>query len=254
MAFARSDAGGSYTFGASAVLVPPPAYPPGAAQFQQQLAAGIGMLQPSAPNINPANNNTAASAEAQMVASTADQVWPSSRMLAASLHGPDAVLNCCGKSVLELGAGCGLAGFSAWRAGTSSVCLTDLEENLPRLRQIAALNGASAASVRVVALDWTQPLPASIASAHFDVVLAADVIFWPNLYEPLLRTLAALPGSPRVLLCVADRLGRVRDFSRLAHERGWAMDEVPREMDYGGAQHVDVSPYPPRLFEMLRIS
>ena len=48
--------------------------------------------------------------------------------------------------------GCGLVGLSAWRAGANSVCLTDLDENLDRLRQIVAANGASPQQVRVEAL------------------------------------------------------------------------------------------------------
>ena len=54
--------------------------------------------------------------------------------------------------------------------------------------------------VRVVALDWTKPLPDAVANETFDVVLAADCVYWPNLFAPLLATLAALvpprAGSP----------------------------------------------------------
>ena len=147
---------------------------------------------------------------------------------------------------------------AAWRAGAASVCLTELPENLPRLQQLVDHNGASGA-VRVEALDWTQPLPEPIASRRRDVVLSADCVFWPELFEPLLSTLAALvQPTTRVLLAVSDRLGRCADFEALAARRGWALTEwQPHALDGAPPLPPSVMPVPaaqpaPRLLVCAR--
>jgi hypothetical protein len=134
----------THAIGAGVVLPAPP-YPPGAAQFHQQLAAGKGLLHPtaSAPVADSCGAEEGAvaalsDAESQLVSSTADRVWPCSKVLAQALSRSDdslpSVVDCRGCRVLELGSGLGLAGLCAWRAGAASVVLTELGENLPRLK------------------------------------------------------------------------------------------------------------------------
>jgi predicted nicotinamide N-methyase len=257
--------------------MPAPAYPPGASQYRQQCTAGIALLRPTlSRELDEASAAAAAAAvpvqaassqppspalasggcraaggEQAMVASTADHIWPSSMTLAQALHwpSPTPLVDVRGLAVLELGAGCGLAGLSAWRAGATSVHLTDLMENLPRLRRVVDSQRGDSTAVKVAALDWTCPLPPSIATAHVDVILAADVIFWPGLFHPLLATLAALTcphertpppahpnrssemedrpvAAPRVILCAVDRLGRLAEFSERARLLGWRLQEL----------------------------
>lgn len=246
---------GRFSFGDAVVLVPPPAYPPGAALFEHQRALGIGILEPSKAG---STLSTAPPAEhSSLVASTAHRVWPAAYALAMSLHAAHPVIDVRGRAVLELGAGCGLPGLAAWRAGAASVCLTELPENLPRLQQLVHHNGASGA-VSVEAL--TQPLPEPIASRRWDVVLSADCVFWPELFEPLLSTLAALVHpTTRVLLAVSDRLGRCADFEALAARRGWALTEWrPHALDGAPPLPPGVMPVPaaqpaPRLLVCARI-
>jgi SAM-dependent methyltransferase len=263
----------THAIGAGVVLPAPP-YPPGAAQFHQQLAAGKGLLHPtaSAPVADScgAEEGVVAAlsdAESQLVSSTADRVWPCSKVLAQALSRSDdslpSVVDCRGCRVLELGSGLGLAGLCAWRAGAASVVLTELGENLPRLRSAVALNHGADACVRVELLDWTRPLPAAVTAEQFDLVLGADVVYWPTLFDPLLTTLQALQGRPRIILCLADRLYRVRDFERRARERGWAL----RTLSHDAKTHVEgqgedeqdssctragASSPAPQLFEMVR--
>ena len=130
---------------------------------------------------------------------------------------------------MELGAGCGLAGFAASKAGAASVCLTELPENLPRLQELVEANECMGI-VSAVALDWTQPLPAVLGATRWDVIIATDCVFWPGLFMPLLTTIAALcerPGSsPRVFLSMVNRLGRAQEFSAAAHEIGWTLQPI----------------------------
>ena len=205
--------------------------------------------------------------------STAARVWPGAHLLATYLHEPDglAVLGLGAPSsrlssdphraggrrlrVLELGAGSGVPGLAAWTLmgeACDVLMLTDLDENLPRLRETAAINGATSARVRIAGLDWMKPLPAEVGKAGpWDVVLAADCVFWEGLFEPLVTTLTRLaqlgvrhregaeeacgdeearaapaPSSPVVLLTVTSRLDRAEKFEAFARAGGWAVEEV----------------------------
>jgi hypothetical protein len=92
--------------------------------------------------------------------------------------------------------------------------------------------------VQAVALDWMQPLPPDIrGGAPFDVILAADCVFWRGLFEPLCATLCALAAvgrtdeladapPPLVLLTVTARLDRAQAFVAIARQHGWVVEEV----------------------------
>ena len=163
--------------------------------------------------------------------STASRVWPGAYVLSSHLNQPHIASRIKGAKVIELGAGLGLPGLAAWALGASKVVLTDLDENLPRLRQAVEANGASEAAVEVAALDWcdTSTLPTQLKGASW--VLAADCVFWPALFTPLLETLTMLTDaaatSPEVLLTVTSRLGRAEAFAAAADACGWGMEEVP---------------------------
>ena len=127
--------------------------------------------------------------------------------------------------------------------------LTELPENLARLHEITQHHG-SPATVRVEALDWTQPLPQPIAQTRFDLVLGSDLVFWPALFDSLLSVLEALRGAPRILMATASsRLGRGDDFELRAVSRGWKLWEHPT-----GASNAsfDVFDFSPRILEMVR--
>ena len=202
---------------------------------------------------------------------TAAKVWPASfvlarhvtrsPLLAATLRsggGSDGIGGPGGAAaVLELGAGCGLPGLACWAAGAASVVLTDLQENLARLDTIVAANLASAAviaasatnsaattsttpvssDVATAVVDWCAPLPAAILARRWDVVLAADCVFWPRLFAPLLRTLEALVmrcGPTRVLMASTDRVGRGAAFAAQAEAAGWRIDVLEADTGFAG--------------------
>jgi len=116
--------------------------------------------------------------------------------------------------VLELGSGCGVAGIVAARALEASVMLTDLAPALPLLRHNLAVNVSSSSGClsvdlhpEVLVLDWNDysaevhdalaagPSPAKSkvstrdSLGRFDLVIAADVLYGPHLFLPLLALL-----------------------------------------------------------------
>ena len=159
---------------------------------------------------------------------TASRVWPASSELA--LHVANVVR---GKRVVELGAGAGLAGLASAALGAARVVLTDLAENLPLLQRNAARNGLD---VSVAAFDWLTP---TTLGERFDVVLAADCVFWPELFDPLLNAIAAVARPDgTVLVAVTHRLGRTDAFLEKLRRRGWTASPRPRRRD--APQNTDV--------------
>lgn len=110
-----------------------------------------------------------------------------------------------GRRVVDLGAGSGIAGLAAARAGAAHVVANDLDPQARRATELnAALNGLEVETSAGVPDDW-------------DLMLAADV-----LYETGLRAwvLGAATPERRVLLADPERAGTPRleqeAFARLA--------------------------------------
>ncbi|CBQ71971.1 conserved hypothetical protein [Sporisorium reilianum SRZ2] len=146
-----------------------------------------------------------------------------------------------GKSVVELGAGTGLPGLMAAVMGAERTVITDypdphVMDNLERNLDLALLPRSSTTErhpnplylearkrVQVIGLGWgnadeeSRVLAASPASAGYDRVLAADVL-WVSSAHPLLihsiRTLLQRDRSARCILIAGFHTGRpaVRRF------------------------------------------
>ena len=99
-----------------------------------------------------------------------------------------------GRSVCELGAGCGLSGLVAAHTA-SSVVLTDGNEVVLRLLQRNAQQHACPDKVSVAKLIWGDQTALQIyLSEHGapDVLLGADVVCWPQFVTPFLLTVKGL--------------------------------------------------------------
>ena len=158
------------------------------------------------------------------------RAWPGSLLLACHVRdaaGDDGV---AGRRVLELGAGCGVAGMLAARRGAADVVVTDGDARCARLlRQNVARNAPFACGVRVAELRWGDD--AALAAllrerggapgerdgapgerdGAFDLILAGDVLYKDELVAPFLATvhaaLAAGGARARCLLCHLPRAG-----------------------------------------------
>ncbi|KAF9943162.1 hypothetical protein BGZ67_004941 [Mortierella alpina] len=124
-----------------------------------------------------------------------------------------------GKRVLELGAGQGIASFSAAALGAEQVIITDMDSAIAGLQEGVAMNGFQALQVQVTALDWTSRAEAlqnirrnllgrssaSDKNSRLDYILASDVIWVDYLIPALVDTVADLiqgstESSPPVFL------------------------------------------------------
>ena len=128
-----------------------------------------------------------------------------------------------GLSVLEIGAGSGLAGIVAALLG-ASVSITDKAAVVPLLETNAIANApgrVEAGALRAEALEWGQRLGGRKRrrhqgdTRHPDLILASDVLGCGDaaLYPPLLKTLRDLCGpSTSILMAYKPRARFERDF------------------------------------------
>uniref|UniRef100_A0A1D1Y8X0 Methyltransferase-like protein 21D n=1 Tax=Anthurium amnicola TaxID=1678845 RepID=A0A1D1Y8X0_9ARAE len=120
-----------------------------------------------------------------------------------------------GKRAIELGAGCGLAGFGMALLGCDVVStdqvevlpllMRNLERNMSRIMQ-ADTDSASFGSIHVAELDWGNQEHVKAVSPPFDYIIGTDIVYAEHLLEPLLQTIMALSG-PRttILMCYEIR-------------------------------------------------
>eukprot|EP00268_Persea_americana_P048333 TRINITY_DN509_c1_g1_i6.p1 TRINITY_DN509_c1_g1~~TRINITY_DN509_c1_g1_i6.p1 ORF type:complete len:114 (-),score=14.11 TRINITY_DN509_c1_g1_i6:334-675(-) len=90
-----------------------------------------------------------------------------------------------GKRVIELGAGCGLAGFGMALLGCNVVStdqvevlpllMRNVERNTSRIMQTSP-DSASFGSIEVAELDWGNPEHIRAVDPPFDYIIATDVV------------------------------------------------------------------------------
>lgn len=110
--------------------------------------------------------------------------------------------------VLELGSGCGVVGLTAALLGAKSVVLTDLPELLPFLQSNIDANSKTVelarkktatpfmdCTIRCESCDWTAPVPTTIQTQRYDIILIADCIWIESLVIPLFNTLRKLTDN-----------------------------------------------------------
>lgn len=161
---------------------------------------------------------------------TAGRMWPAAYELGRFLALNYATLLMDAR-VIELGSGTGFVGIAAAQLGAAFVALTDLEENLPRLRESLNHNAVDQSRGRAIALDWTQPTASEIFHLiPFNVLLAADCVFWPALFDPLVDTFDEFLRAESklvILLAVTHRLDRTALFFNTLRRRGWTATQQP---------------------------
>lgn len=136
-------------------------------------------------------------------------VWDGALVLARYLEDRAASLPLADPSakLVEIGAGCGLAGMVAARltGRPAQVLLTDLPHVIDQLAFNCATNGLICP---VLPLDWSQPHPPDVAAlGPFDVVLGADVLYMHVDCAQLIATIDRLlvPGPSGLVLLACER-------------------------------------------------
>ena len=135
--------------------------------------------------------------------STGVTLWQAAPRLASFLQNHPEV--CSGKSVLELGAGLGLCGITAYYLGAQSVMMTDGDtQTLQQMRQNVLLNcddtstsATDSTKISCRQLIWGSPhMENFLQHGKYDTIIGADVIYTQGSVQPLLETVACLLKRP----------------------------------------------------------
>lgn len=172
------------------------------------------------------------------------------------------------KNVLELGAGCGLAGLVAAQFA-KAVVTTDgneivmdlLQRNAERRERELQSTINSEAKLLAKEFQWgdqtqLQDILQSL-QGHVDVIVAADVVQWPDVLEPLVHSVKAMlwtshAKEPVFIIGIVNRAQSIYQmFFDLAKDNGlsWrkvAMEEfikdgdVPKECQESGGRKTEI--------------
>ena len=162
-------------------------------------------------------------------------VWGSSVILARFVEARAGLL--ARQSLLELGAGCGVAGlWAAARTSPSRVWLTDFNDaTVSNLRRNVVANAACCApcTLEVAAVDWddesTWPLEPGCAEGEprtFPVVIGADLVYRRSYARKLASVLERMvqPGGRFVLATPGQREG-LPTLMQMLQRAGWTCEE-----------------------------
>lgn len=162
------------------------------------------------------------------------ELWPSSIGLAYYILQNQ--IDFKEKSMLELGAGVGLAGIAAKLAG-SQVVQTDFTVEALRFTQVNCLRNQVAVG-KLLPADWRN-FPTEIG--NFDWIIGADILYAKNLHNPLLKIFRqSLKPGGTVLLTDPGR-SYAKDFIRQSALTGWQVRQSSYPVLYEGlTYHIDV--------------
>ncbi|PHT33774.1 hypothetical protein CQW23_25574 [Capsicum baccatum] len=158
-----------------------------------------------------------------------------------------------GKRVVELGAGCGVAGFGMALLGCDVVS-TDQTEVLPLLMRNVERNTSrimqtisdpdSFGSIQAAELDWGNETHIKAVGPPFDFIIGTDVVYAEHLLEPLLQTIIALSGPKTTILLGHEiRSTNVHEKMLEMWKRNFEVKTVPKAKMDSTYQHPSIQLY-----------
>jgi len=201
-------------------------------------------------------------------------VWDSGRLLASLLRSPaarEALIGGPPSTVLELGAGTGelaveLVSDSGFAATLQRYVATDLAERLPALaRRVAACGRITTATLSWGELCNAELLEGCATATGFDLVVAADVLYWgggdvfaEDTLAPLAATLAsAVTAADGTVALVAYRERwprREASFCELCRSRGLRVERCDQDVVAAHAPAMPLDPETAGTLTVLRLT
>lgn len=140
------------------------------------------------------------------------KIWPGSFVLGRLLrkYEPE------GKTLLELGAGCGVLSLVAARYGFARIVLSDIEEDALRFARANVLRNGLQDQVEVRFVDVSAPGKDPRFPQGFDLIAASEILYLDDLHRPLLKFVDRhlAPGG-KALFCT-DLARTKPHFAKLA--------------------------------------
>lgn len=143
------------------------------------------------------------------------KVWPASFVLGRYMR----KLEPEGKSLLEIGAGCGVTGCIASRYGLASVCLSDIVDDALLFARINVLKNGLEDRVDVRRVDVASLRPAHGLDQRFDIIAASEMLYLEELHRPLLKfVMRHLAPGGKAVFCTDIARRRPRFFKQAAKD------------------------------------
>jgi predicted nicotinamide N-methyase len=140
------------------------------------------------------------------------KVWPGSFVLGRLLrkYAPE------GKSLLELGAGCGVLSLVAARYGFARMVVSDVVEDALRFARANALHNGLGQRLETARVDVTAPGRDPRFPEGFDIIAASELLYLESLHRPLVKFVDRhlAPGG-KALFCT-DMARAQPHFAKLA--------------------------------------
>ena len=111
------------------------------------------------------------------------KLWPGSFVLGRLLRKYEPQ----GKSLLELGAGCGALSLVAARYGFERVVLSDVVEQALRFARANVLRNGLGDQIEVTHVDVTAPGRDPRFASGFDIIAASEILYLDDLHRPLVK-------------------------------------------------------------------
>ncbi|XP_063328553.1 protein-lysine N-methyltransferase EEF2KMT [Pelmatolapia mariae] len=149
-----------------------------------------------------------------------------------------------GRTVLELGSGAGLTGIAVCRScGPKRFIFSDFHSRvLQKLRDNVQLNGLSeqtTPAVSVEKLDWTATSEEELREIGADVIIAADVVYDPDIAGSLAKLLSivlrcsSVEVLPQVFICSTIRnLETYGGFKQQLETEGVGHEVIPGPVNH----------------------
>jgi hypothetical protein len=171
---------------------------------------------------------------------TGQILWPVSNLLAHFLASKIGQARIRHRRIVELGAGCGLPGLVAASLQADHVILTDgnevvmdlLQKNIDSCLQQREEITCQVSAKQLTWGDRDRCKKVLDSIGHVDHIVAADVVQWPAVLEPLLLTTKALlwtstAEDPSLILGIVNRASATFDlFFSLAKELGFSYRKI----------------------------
>ena len=139
------------------------------------------------------------------------KVWPAALVLGRFMRRLDPK----GKSLLEIGAGCGASGLIAARYGLSRVLLTDINEDALLFARANVLKNGLEGTVEVCRADVCN----TRLEERFDFILASEILYLEEIHRPLLKFLLHhLAPSGKAVFCTDLARDQKRFFKLAARD------------------------------------
>ncbi len=138
------------------------------------------------------------------------KIWPASFVLGRFLR----KLEPEGKTLLELGAGCGITSIVASRYGFASVHITDIVDDALLFAKANVLKNGLDNVAKVQRVD-IKDSRTSLKESRYDIIAASEILYLEDLHRPLIKCIQRhLVKGGKAVLCTDMARKRPRFFNQ----------------------------------------